>query len=123
MWIRAAFAAALAAVSFSSGASAQGAKDGETLFKHVCFVCHAAEAGVNKLGPSLFGVIGRRAGTAPGFKYSDAMEKSGIVWDEAAVETYLRDPKAAVPGNKMAYAGVKKPEDRKEILAYLTTLH
>ena len=122
MLMRMASAVALAAAVWSGAALAQDAKDGEGLFKRVCFTCHTAEAGKNKLGPSLFGVVGRKAGAAPGFKYSDAMEKSGITWDEAALDKYLADPKAAVPGNKMAYAGVKKPEERKALIAYLNSL-
>lgn len=88
-----------------------------------CKVCHKAEAGVNLIGPSLWGVVGRKAGTAEGFaKYSDALKASGIVWGPDTLAKYLADPKATVPGNKMAFAGVKKPEDIKTIIDFLSTL-
>lgn len=88
-----------------------------------CKVCHKAEAGVNLIGPSLWGVVGRKAGAAEGFaKYSDAMKESGIVWGPDSLAKYITDPKAAVPGNKMAFAGVKKPEDVTAIIDFLSTL-
>jgi len=84
-----------------------------------CRACHII--GKNAVGPNLAGVVGRKAGTADGFKYSDAM-KAGPTWDEAALTKYISDPKAAVPGNKMMFAGLKKPEDVAEVIAYLKTL-
>ncbi len=65
------------------------------------------------------GVIGRPAGTAEGFKYSDAMKNSGIVWSEETIAEYIADPKAYVPGNRMAFPGLKKQEDIKNLIAYL----
>jgi cytochrome c len=91
---------------------------GEKIFIK-CKTCHTLEAGKNKVGPSLAGVIGRKAGTAPDFNYSDAMKNSGITWDEAALNEYITDPKAKVPGNKMVFPGVKKDEDRANLIAYL----
>jgi cytochrome c len=102
-------------------ARADEAQEGEKVFKKFCMACHTVEPGKNKIGPSLAGVVGRKAGTAPGFQYSDAMKNSGITWDEAALDKYLSDPKAAVPGNKMAFAGVKKPEERKDVIQFLET--
>ncbi|SKA31957.1 cytochrome c [Enhydrobacter aerosaccus] len=99
------------------------AEEGEKLFKRVCFTCHTSEAGKNKIGPSLFGVVGRKAGTEAGFNYSSAMKESNITWNADSIDQYLTDPKKFVPGNKMAYAGVKKAEERKEIISYLSTLH
>lgn len=86
-----------------------------------CKACHKVEAGKNGVGPSLAGVVGRKAGSVDGFKYSDAMKASGLTWDEATLAKYLADPKAAVPGNKMAFAGIKKPEDLAAVIAYLKT--
>ena len=87
-----------------------------------CVACHKVEAGKNGVGPSLFGVFGKPAGQAPGFKYSPAMAGSGFTWDEAGLTKYLADPKGAIPGNKMAFAGVKKPDDLAAIIEYLKTV-
>ncbi len=81
-----------------------------------CKACHVI--GKNGVGPNLAGVFGRKAGTVDGFKYSDAM-KAAPAWDEAALTKYLTDPKGTVPGNKMVFAGIKKPEDLAAVVAYL----
>lgn len=99
------------------------AAEGSKLYKRVCFACHASEAGQNKIGPSLFGVAGRKAGTGPGFSYSQAMKDANVTWNDEAIDQYITDPKKFVPGNKMVYAGLKKEDERKEIIAYLKTLH
>jgi len=94
-------------------------EQGEKVFKK-CMACHTLEeGGKSKTGPNLFGVIGRPAGTFEGFKYSDAMKNSGIVWDEQKLADYLKDPKAYVPGNKMAFKGVTDEADRLAVIAYL----
>ena len=92
---------------------------GEKVFKK-CKACHTYEQdGKNKVGPNLWGIIGRTSGTHEGFKYSDAMKEAAIVWDEAKLDAYLTDPKAFVPGNKMAFKGLDKPEDRQAVIAFL----
>src|SRR5215469_3224581 len=106
----------------ANAAWAQNADDGQKIFKRACMVCHTNEAGKNKIGPSLFGVVGRKSGTAPGYQYSAAMKGASITWDDASLDKYLNDPKSTVPGNKMAFAGVKKAEERKDVIAYLSTL-
>lgn len=114
--------AALSVATLASGQSqAQDAAAGEKVFTK-CKACHVADEDKNKIGPSLHGVIGRTAGTHPGFKYSPAMVdagKSGVVWDEPTLTKYLRDPKAMVKGTKMAFAGLKKDEDIANVIAYL----
>ena len=100
-------------------AQAQDAAAGEAVFKKNCAICHTTEPGKNKIGPSLAGVVGRKAGSAPGFSYTDANKNSGITWSEAELDKYLTDPKAVVPGTKMLFAGLKNPDDRKNVIAYL----
>ena len=84
-----------------------------------CQVCHSIEAGVNKLGPSLHGVIGRKAGTLEGYNYTDAMKNSGFTWDEATLDKYLVNPRKAVPGTRMIFVGLPKEQDRLDVIAYL----
>lgn len=92
---------------------------GKTVFRK-CQACHTVQADKHRQGPSLYGVVGRTAGTAEGFKgYSDAMKAYGAVWDAETLNAYLENPKAAVPGNKMVFVGLKKPEDRADVIAYL----
>jgi cytochrome c len=112
----------LAMTSAMAGLDQPAIQDGQTQFKQICATCHTSEPNKNKIGPTLFGLLGRKAGSAPGFNYSDAMRNAGIVWDEQSLDKYLADPKGVVPGNKMPYLGVKKPEARKDIIAYLSTL-
>ncbi len=113
---------AVSALVGASTARAQNAGDGQKIFKRTCSICHTNEAGKNKIGPSLFGVVGRPSGSATGYQYSAAMKNAHITWDNQELDKYLADPKATVPGNKMAFAGVKKDDERKDVIAYLDTL-
>ena len=114
-----ALALAAATVLISSTAFADGDADkGKKVFNK-CKACHSLDAGKNKIGPSLHGIFGRKAGTEEGFKYSDAMKNSGITWSEDTLSEYLADPKGKVPGNKMAFVGLKKEDDRADLIAYL----
>ncbi|MFO1209027.1 MAG: cytochrome c family protein [Amaricoccus sp.] len=119
-----ALAAALAA-AVAAPALAQDAGDpaaGEKVFKK-CLVCHTITPdGKNKVGPDLYGVIGRTTGTAPGFDYSEVMQKAGQdghVWTEDELSKYLESPKAMFPGTKMTFVGLSKPEDRANVIAYI----
>lgn len=115
---------ALAMVGWTGAASAAGnPAEGDKVFKRVCSVCHiATKDGPKRLGPSLSGVIGRKSGSVDGFRYSEANKNANIVWSEETLDPYLADPKKIVPGTTMAFAGVKKPEERADLIAYLATL-
>lgn len=103
----------------SHGAVAAGdAAKGEKVFRK-CKACHSLEAGKKKIGPSLAGMFGSEAGKVEGFKYSKAMMESGIVWDETTVDGYLANPKKYIPKNRMAFPGLKKEQDRADVIAYL----
>ena len=84
-----------------------------------CMSCHAVQEGRNMAGPSLYGIIGREAGTIEGFRYSDANANSGIVWNEATMFAYLERPQQFIPGTFMAFPGLPRPQDRADVIAYL----
>jgi cytochrome c len=115
---------ALAMVGWTGAASAAGdPAEGDKVFKRVCSACHiATKDGPKRLGPSLSGVIGRKSGSVDGFRYSEANKNANIVWSEANLDPYLADPKKVIPGTTMAFAGVRKPEERADLIAYLATL-
>ena len=113
--------AALFAAAGLGHAHAQDAAAGEKVFL-VCKACHqVGDTAKNAVGPVLNGLIGRKAGSVQGFNYSDANKNSGITWDEATFSEYIKDPKAKVPGTKMAFAGVKDEQKIKDLIAYLHT--
>lgn len=116
-WLQTAALTSLLMVASGLAVAADPAK-GEKVFKK-CKTCHALEVGKNKIGPTLASIMGRTAGTVDDFKYSDAMMSSGIVWDETTVGAYLADPKGYIPGNKMIFAGLKKEQDRADVIEYL----
>ncbi|MCB1882913.1 MAG: cytochrome c family protein [Geminicoccaceae bacterium] len=113
-------ATAVLGIALGGSASAQegDAAAGKKVFNK-CKACHVVDKEQNRVGPYLHGVIGRKSGTAEGFKYSDAMKGADITWDDETIGAYLKDPKGYVPGNKMAFAGLKKDEDVANVLAYL----
>lgn len=112
-------AAVVLGVGLSSSAMAGDAALGEKVFKK-CKACHVVDQEKHKTGPHLVNVIGRAAGTADGYKkYSKAMKNSGIVWDEETLNGYLEKPKKYLKGTRMAFAGLKKEEDRANVIAYL----
>src|ERR1700726_4939009 len=96
---------------------------GEKIFKAQCGICHAVVAGQNRIGPTLFGVVGRPAGSVPGFNYTADHKKLGVTWDAANLDKYLANPRAMVPDTSMVYAGLKDDTERADLVAYLETLH
>lgn len=111
---------ALVALFATSGAAfAQDAAAGADVFKK-CRACHqVGETAKNVVGPKLNGLFGRQAGTIEGFNYSEANKKSGVKWTEDVFAKYIADPKGFMPGNKMAFAGLKDPKDIADLTAFL----
>jgi cytochrome c len=109
----------LIALSLPAPVSAGDPASGEKVFKR-CLACHSvgvdAKPGV---GPILNGLLGRKAGTYPGFKYTEANKNSGLVWDEVTLANYLKNPRAAIPGTSMVFVGLKKDEEIEDLVAYL----
>ncbi|MGA7810308.1 MAG: c-type cytochrome [Bradyrhizobium sp.] len=121
--LRSVIAAGLLLVGSASAARAADPAAGEKIFKEQCGICHAVIAGENRIGPTLFGVVGRTAGSVPGFNYTADHKKLGITWDAATLEKYLANPRAMVPDTSMVYAGLKDDAERADLVAYLETLH
>jgi cytochrome c len=94
---------------------------GDKLFGQQCGACHSAKAGETRVGPSLANVVGRKAGSLPGYSYSAALKKSGMTWDAASLDKWLSGSTKAVPGTKMSYAQADAGK-RKAIIDYLSTL-
>jgi cytochrome c len=112
-------AAVLVALLLIGTARAEGdAARGEAKFQD-CAACHKLEAGANNLGPSLHGIFERKAGELADFRYSPAIKRSGIAWTPEALEKFIADPQAMVPGNRMPYAGMASASDRADLMAYL----
>ncbi|CAN1503948.1 COG3474 Cytochrome c2 [Rhabdaerophilaceae bacterium] len=98
---------------------AQDVEAGKTVFNQ-CRACHqVGETAKNGAGPQLNGLFGRTSGTTAGYNFSEANKKANILWDDASFANYIRDPKAAMPGNKMAYAGLKDDKRIADLTAYL----
>jgi len=93
---------------------------GEKTFMQ-CASCHVVEPGVNRVGPSLAGIVGRAAGSIDGYNYTEANANSGITWTPEKMFQYLEDPRRVIPGTKMAFAGLKDGQDRANVIAYLQT--
>jgi len=120
-FVAVALAAAMALANGSAMAAGDAAK-GEKVFKK-CKACHTVDkGGKNRVGPNLFGVAGMPAGKVPGYKYSGAMKSSGVTWDDASLDKFLKKPKNFIKKSKMGFSGLKKDDQRADLIAYLKTL-
>lgn len=93
-------------------------ENGKSKFNQ-CVACHAIADGRNGLGPHLYGVADRKAGSLPDFNYSDALKTSGIVWDNESLDQWIENPMKFIPGTKMNYAGLRNADDRRDLIAYI----
>lgn len=111
--------AAVMSTAATFAASAQDAAAGEKSFNK-CRACHqVGETAKNTVGPELNGLFGRKSGSVTGYNYSEANKNSGITWDDAVFADYIKDPKAKIPGTKMAFAGIKNEQEVKDLSAFL----
>ena len=113
------FALSAVLLAAAQGALAAGdPKNGQRVFNK-CKACHSLVAGQRRIGPTLYGMFGREAGTLDGFSFSSAMKKSKVVWTEKTLDQYLAKPREFMPGTKMAFPGMPKKEERDDLIAYL----
>ena len=101
-------------------ASAGDATAGRQVYKK-CQACHSLEAGKNRVGPSLAGIVGRQSASVPGFSYSEAMKKTKVVWDPQTLDQFLSGPQKMIAGNKMPFPGLKTEHDRSDVIAFLAS--
>ena len=113
--------AAIALLATLATAYAQDSDNaGQIAYNNACRTCHSVRDGDNRLGPSLYDIIGKKAGTISGYDSSPAMRQSGIVWNEEKLDKFIADPEAVVHGNAMKpYGGIASEDERQKIIAYL----
>ncbi|MGC2780042.1 MAG: c-type cytochrome [Bradyrhizobium sp.] len=95
---------------------------GKSVFQRICQNCHSAEIGINKVGPSLWNIVGRQPATVPDYAYSEGMKINKTPWTAAALDTYIADPRGDVHGAKMYFKGLADGKERADVVAYLSTL-
>lgn len=116
--------AALIAIAHAIGqetvARSAAEQEGQLAFNNVCRTCHTLKEGDNRLGPNLYKIVGRKAGSLPNYSYSDAMKNADLVWDRATLDRYMSNPDQVVPGNNMKpYGGLASAEERAKIITFL----
>jgi cytochrome c len=116
-------ALSLLATLVPAAAAQEESDDGKVSFNNACRTCHSFKADDNRLGPTLHGIVGRKAGSIEGFAFSPSMKASGVTWDEATLDKFIASPEAVVSGNKMQpFGGIADAGERKKIIDYLKTL-
>jgi cytochrome c2 len=115
-------ALALALGGLAPAAEAADPSAGKSVFSSTCSICHSVQPGKNMVGPSLFGLVGRKTGSVPGFHYSPANQNANLTWDGATLDKYLQSPRAVIPGTIMTYGGLKDDAKRSDLIAYLATV-
>jgi cytochrome c2 len=115
--------AATLVLALATSARAQDAEAGAKVFRSQCGICHSVQPNRNIIGPSLYGVVGRHSGRIPGFRYSQANLASGLVWDEPTLDRYLTSPRQVVPGTAMTYPGLRDDAARRDLIAFLASVH
>jgi cytochrome c len=104
-------------------ANAGDAAHGKITFLRQCAACHTVLANTrDSMGPNLFGIAGRKAGSKPRYAYSEAMKNSGIVWNDASLKSFVMNPNAVVPASNMMFAGITSSTQADDVVAYLATL-
>ena len=115
-------AAAATGTMLSSGATAADAKKGKKVYRK-CIACHSIKKGApHKIGPNLFGIVGSPSGNALGYTYSKAMKMANLTWDEATLDVFIKKPKKLIKKTKMSFVGIRKNDQRANLIAYLKTL-
>ena len=109
----------IAAIGLTSHVHGADVETGKKVFEQ-CAACHSVDGSGDYDGPSLKGVIGRKAGSLEDYRYSAAMKRSDVTWDAATLDKYVADPQAFIPGNRMAFAGIAEKTERDDLIAYLT---
>lgn len=113
---------AFGAAQSSALAQTQASDEGLMAFNNACRTCHTTKEGDNRLGPHLYGIVGRKAGAVQGYGYSSAMKDAGFEWDETRLDAFIANPEAVVPGNSMKpFSGIQNAEERKKIISYLAS--
>lgn len=121
-WLLAATGGTVLPAVISPAEAAGDPAAGKQVFETACSICHSPQQGRNMIGPTLFGIVGRKSAAVEGYNYSPPFKALGATWDEATLDKYLTGPRAMVPGTKMTYAGLKDDAKRANLIAYLATL-
>ena len=114
---------AMSILTIDSGIASRGDPiNGKKVFKK-CVACHSLQEGKNKIGPSLYNLLGRKAGSVEGYKYSKAMKNSDVVWDEESLDKFLTKPRKFIKRTKMSFRGIKKKSLREDLISFFKNLH